>query len=53
MQQSETTEVREEGPCEKCAWYRSQIKDAANDPVPRADFEALFGAHLRHEHTLR
>ncbi|RCG25985.1 hypothetical protein DTL70_07845 [Streptomyces diacarni] len=37
--------------CLDCEWYRTQINRAAGDPEPRADLEALFGAHLRHKHS--
>jgi hypothetical protein len=38
-------------PCEDCAWYRTMINRAAGDPHPRADLEALFGAHLHRKHA--
>ncbi|RCG26368.1 hypothetical protein DTL70_07220 [Streptomyces diacarni] len=38
-------------PCEDCAWYRTMISRAAGDPRPRADLEALFGAHLHRNHA--
>ncbi|WP_326690780.1 hypothetical protein OIE63_29050 [Streptomyces sp. NBC_01795] len=37
--------------CEACDWYHAQINRAAGDPKPRADLEALFGAHVRHKHA--
>ena len=37
--------------CADCDWYRRQINRAAGDPRPRADLEALFGAHLRRKHA--
>ncbi|MEU5835093.1 hypothetical protein ABZ820_15655 [Streptomyces diacarni] len=36
--------------CADCAWYRTMIRRAAGDPRPRADLEALYGAHLRRTH---
>ncbi|GAA2615032.1 hypothetical protein GCM10009863_30960 [Streptomyces axinellae] len=38
------------GACLDCDWYRVQINRAAGDPRPRADLEALYGAHLRRRH---
>ncbi|MGP3988688.1 hypothetical protein [Streptomyces sp. 3N207] len=37
--------------CEDCGWFRTMISRAAFDPEPRADLEALFGAHLHRKHT--
>ncbi|WP_443279618.1 hypothetical protein [Streptomyces sp. 8N114] len=41
----------QEWPCEDCAWFRTMINRAAFDPKPRADLEALFGAHLHRKHA--
>jgi len=37
--------------CQDCEWFRMMINRAAGDPKPRADLEALFGAHLRRKHS--
>ncbi|MDJ1133561.1 hypothetical protein [Streptomyces iconiensis] len=37
--------------CGDCAWFCTQIDRAMGYPQPRADLEALYGAHLRHEHA--
>ncbi|MDF4250299.1 hypothetical protein [Streptomyces sp. WMMB303] len=46
----ENSPQEEARPCEDCAWFRTMINRAAGDPEPRADLEALFGAHLRRKH---
>jgi len=37
--------------CQDCEWFRMMINRSALDPEPRADLEALFGAHLHRRHA--
>ena len=50
MERPEHNARRAASGCADCDWYRTQINRAAGDPKPRADLEALFGAHLRRKH---
>jgi hypothetical protein len=52
MRDAEDVDESEDIPvCLDCEWFHNAISRAAFDPKPRADLEALYGAHLRLKHS--
>ncbi|MBO8193222.1 hypothetical protein ITI46_16325 [Streptomyces oryzae] len=49
--EQESPQQEQPMPCQDCEWFRVMINRSALDPKPRADLEALFGAHLHRKHA--